>query len=544
LTLWVLVCINESSMNQFDPSNYPNQTQPSFQARNPSYSSNYSDDDRILPPKRAIPEDGYLPPTKKISPLVLLVIVLVLIAMILAGVLYFLSQNKAGGIVDKKLVGSCTAKTDIVWRLPDTSALSKNNFEKVLTLYRSKFKNAANIKLDNRTYDKVNYYASLVEDMAKNQGPDIFAVRNDDIPVYSAFATTFSDTYFTTGELNRFKQEFVDLAVEESFVRNRTGSGDLVAIPLYVDTLQLYRNKQLLDQNGFPQAAITWDDIVLQAKKLSKPKSTNFGFDQSAIALGTGYITNKKPNIVDNQDILPTLIAQYGGVIFDPTSNTIGFKFDTFNQNTESPFYKAVDFYTSFANNSRANYSWDQYQENSIDEFIQGRLAYMVGYKELDEQITKRNNAAGKNEVLDFQVSELPQVDKNKPKTLGRYFTNMMSISLSEEVNKDKRACVEEFLNFLSKFEAQDAYSSVSQMPSAHKQVINSQKEGDQKVKIFAEGALIAVNYYKPDVFAVESIWSELVQNINGGQNLTSAISKASADYSSVIGKDKQTRKY
>jgi ABC-type glycerol-3-phosphate transport system substrate-binding protein len=535
-------------MNQFDPGSYPNQTQPSFQAQNPNYAKAYAargSDGMALPPKRGDDSNDYLPPTpKKVSFLVYLIAGLVLLGLLLGGILYFISQNKTSTTVDKKLVGSCTTKTDIVWRLPDTSALTKNNLEGVLTAYKAKFKNAATIQIDNRTYDKVNYYSSLIEDIAKNQGPDIFAIRNDDVPVYSAFATTFSDTFFTSSELNRFKQEFVDLAVEESFTRNRAGAGDLVAIPLYVDTLQLYRNKQILDQNGFPQPAATWEDIVLQSKKLSKPKSSNFGFDQSAIALGTGFITNKKPNIVDNQDILPTLIAQYGGVIFDPTTNTIGFKFDTFNQNTESPFYRAVNFYTSFANNSKSNYSWDQYQENSIDEFIQGRLAYMVGYKELDEQITKRNNAAGKNEVLDFQVSQLPQVDSSKPKTLGRYFTNMMSISLSDTANNNKRACVEEFLNFLSKFEAQNAYAISSQMPSAHKKVIESQKEGDQKVKIFAEGALIAVNYYKPDVFAVESIWSELAQNINGGQSLTSAISKAAADYSSVISKAQQTRKF
>jgi ABC-type glycerol-3-phosphate transport system substrate-binding protein len=473
--------------------------------------------------------------TKKKSPIIIILIVLLVIMLVVMVLFFLLTGKKYIGAVDQSSGKSlCVGGTKVTWWLPDTAQTSPTNYADIITSFNTARAEKGPIVIETvtRKYDKYDYYTNMLNAMAKNAGPDIFALRNDDLPAYKEYILPFASV--DARKLQTYKQSFVDLVGQETVLNDK-----LFGVTTYVDNLQLYYNKDLLDQNSVPKPAANWDEIKKQARTLSKSKER--GFNLSTISLGIGSVLGKESNIQDNQDIIPMLIAQNGGTIYDTKTNTIGFTIP--DEGTRNAFSDALKFYLDFSNNTSEQYSWDEFMGNNVDEFLQNRLVYMIGYKDLDKTLKERRPD------LDYQVTNLPQFSESTKRTFGKYFVNVMSRNLGVETALPtevgvKRACAEEFLNYLASEPAQKSYISQTQMPSAYRTILQDQLNvsGDQKTRIFAEGALLAVNYYKPDVINSEKIWNELAGTARSKKDLNAALSDAIAKYNTLVGAGPQLR--
>lgn len=470
---------------------------------------------------------------KKVNPLLISLISLVIL--LLVSIVFFaFNQSGYKGVVDPTVLQSkCAAGTKLTWWAPDTAQTAISNYTDIIKNFNIQRGAAGAIAVEivNRKYDSYDYYSNLLNAMAKGAGPDMFMLRNDDLKAYQEYIIPLAG--FDSRAVESYKKSFVDLVGQETII-----NGKLYGVATYVDNLQLYYNKALLDQNSIPTPAVTWSDIQKQARTLSKPKDR--GFNLSTISLGIGNIGTQPSNIIENQDIVPMLIAQYGGTIFDDKTNTIGFQ--TTDGQTKNAFSDAVNFYLDFSNNKSDQYSWDEYMGNNLDEFLQNRLVYMIGYKDLDKTIKERRPD------LDYQVASLPQVNEKQKRTFGRYFVTALSKSLEED-SKDqvtvKRACAEDFLKYMTSEVAQKSYIAQTQMPSAFRTILADQLNvsGDQKTRIFAEGSLIAVNYYKPDVLNTEKIWGELASSARSTKDVASSLSAAISKYNQLVTSGPQIRK-
>ena len=464
---------------------------------------------------------------KRLSPLVLMVVILIILAVITAVLYIFIGPKRYKGVVDPTaLTSKCVGANTITWWLPDTPQTQAANYTSMIAAYNKLRDKNSQITVDivNRKYDEYNYYSNLLAAMAKNAGPDIMALRNDDLSSYREYILPFATV--DTKKLELYKKAFVDIVGQDTIFNDK-----LYGIATYVDNLQLYYNKELLDQNSVPRPASSWSDIQKQSRTLSKSKEK--GFSLSTISLGIGSTPTSNSNIIENQDIVPMIISQYGGTIYDTKTNQIGFQI---NDKTRQAFIDGVNFYLSFSSNTSTNYSWDEYMGQNVDEFLQGRLVYMVGYKELDQTLKLRRPD------LDYQVTSLPQFNPLAKKTFGKYFVNTMSRALgtADQTNANigvKRACTEDFLTYMATPEAQKLYTAASQMPSASREVLNDQLNisGDQKTRTFAEGVLIATSYYKPDVVNAEKIWGQMITDARGQKDVTNAVSAAVDKYNELI---------
>lgn len=485
--------------------------------------------------------DMYANPTVGLDPLkpfgeapkknhtIYIALISLLILALLTSIIYFLvTGKKYAGVVDPSSQKSiCTPGTKLTWWLPDTVQTTPANYAEIISGYNAQRAGGpVIIETVTRKYDNYDYYTNLLNAMAKNAGPDIFMIRNDDLPGYKDYILPLSN--FDAKAINQYKQSFVDLVGKETVLNDK-----LYGVTTYVDNLQMYYNKDLLDQNGVALPAANWDDIKRQARTLSKSKER--GFSLSTISLGIGSVGDKPSNISENQDIIPTIIAQYGGTIYDTKTNSVGFQ--TQDGQIQNSFSDAIKFYLDFSNNTSEQYSWDEFMGNNIEEFLQNRLVYLIGYKELDKTLQERRPD------LDYQVASLPQINPSKKATFGKYFVNVMSRSLGaeSETQKDvgvKRACAEEFLGYMTTQAAQQSYINQTQMPSAYRSILNDQaNEGtDQKTRIFADGALNAVNYYKPDVINSEKIWGNLVTEARSQKDVAAALNNAITTYNTIVG--------
>ena len=421
-----------------------------------------------------------------------------------------------------------------------------------------------------------DYYRNLLQDISRQTGPDIFTIHNDDLPAYQEYLTPLTNVRDENGNyvpdtklLTDYKENMTDITYQQTVDR-----GQIYAITSYVENLQLYYNTNLLNQAGIANPATTWDDLIKQLPLLNKRDTNKLNFNQSAISLGTGI--TKKNGKIDNggdininrfQELLPLLIFQNGGQIYDTNTDTTLFGAEKIQADTttakdlnkddqnSNPTNQAIKFYESFADVNNSHYSWNGDSNDSITAFVEGRLAYTINYSYLQDIIKNRNPN------FKYSIAKLPQLDFENKRTYGFFYMDGVSNALKKAVDtipleenlktfdnkvaERKLQVAKDFMYFLSTRNQQQAFANKTGLASAHKSVIADQTiNGDIATRIFAQGALYAQNYYKPDVKRVEQMWGDMVYRTQyENMAIDESIALATTEYGNII-KDKPKLRY
>jgi len=217
------------------------------------------------------------------------------------------------------------------------------------------------IRITYRKFTFEDYERSLVDALAAGTGPDIFLFHNSWLPKHGDKITAMpeGETWMTVRD---FQRDFVDVAAQDLVYANR-----IYGIPLYVDTVALYYNKDILNSVGITRPAQTWDEFNFDVEAITRLDGSG-NITQSAAAIGTAR------NINRSTDILTALMLQ-SGVRMTDTENTSA----TFARpvNNTAVGEIALKYYTDFANPSMRTYTWNDAQHYSIDAFAEGRTAMM-----------------------------------------------------------------------------------------------------------------------------------------------------------------------
>jgi ABC-type glycerol-3-phosphate transport system substrate-binding protein len=420
------------------------------------------------------------------------------------------------------------------------------------------------------------YYKDLLQDISRGSGPDIFTLSNDDLPAYKEYMTPITNVNDINAKpipdnklIEDYKEKFVDLALSQTLDRNQ-----LYAITSYIENMQLYYNSNLLSQAGIVNPPASWSDLDKQIPLLNKRDVNGVNFLQSAISLGTGFINKNneldisKLNINRFQDIIPLLIFQSGGQLYDYNTEKVSFaekpnapvratnpaEEDTQSEsqsasNTDSIAKQALKFYSSFADVNSSRYSWNGSSEDNKTSFVEGRLAYIIHYSYFQNEIKNRNPS------LKYNIAKIPQLNQENKKTYGFFYMDGLNKKMADDVARlnstqlkteeskastKKLQVARDFMYFLSQKEQQQNFSDKTQLPSAHKDVIEGQMiNGSINARKFAEGALYAENYYKPDVKRAEKIWGDMMYRIQyENTSLENSLAQAIEEYSNIV-KDK-----
>lgn len=285
------------------------------------------------------------------------------------------------GVITPKTVAPKRVQLTM-WTTTDDPAV----FTSILKRYQA-IRPYISISIEKVTSDD---YTSLLKDAwARGKGPDIFELPASSIGEFAADfivpvpKTTNVYTYYSKKVLFRtdvtIKQTAIpsvtlpqlesDFAyvVSEDVVRD----GNIYGFPLSLDTLVLYYNKDILRSANIAEPPKTWTQLAAIAPRLSIADEQG-KLLQSAIAIGRGSNVNHAADII-------SLLFMQDGVNMNSNGKVL-LDESTGDDDTTVLGVNALSYYASFASPSKAVYSWNKDQPQSLDAFMRGKTAMYIGY--------------------------------------------------------------------------------------------------------------------------------------------------------------------
>ena len=253
--------------------------------------------------------------------------------------------------------------------------------------------------------------------------------------------------------LREIKDNFVDVVAKDVILDNK-----VYGLPLSVDTLAMFYNKDLLNNAGISEVPRYWNREFLNAVKKLTKQDPKRGLIQSGVAMGGSN------NIERYSDILMLLMMQNGATIINDSNQVVFNSIPEFARETGyNPGLEALRFYTDFANPGKESYTWNNELGNSLEMFSSGNLAIMFGYS---YHIPLIKAAAPK---LNFSVSKFPQIEGNPPTNIN--FANYWVETVSKKSTHKNEAW--DFIQFMTKSEQVGSYLEKTKKPTALRSLIS-----------------------------------------------------------------------
>ena len=363
-----------------------------------------------------------------------------------------------------------------------------NAFDKVISNFKAQ-NPGIDVKYQMFTYQQ--YEQGFLNALAAGTGPDILMIHNTWLPKHgdkliSMPATGVPDTKnpFT---VQNFKDQFVDVAYQDLVYNNQ-----IYGLPLYVDTLGLYYNKDLFNTAGITRSPPTWEEVNSDVQLLTK-------FDKSGNIIQSGFSLGTARNITRSTDILMTMMIQSGVQMASSDNRSAIFGVPVNGQRIGEI---ALQYYTNFANPRNQNYSWNDSQHYSIDAFTEGTLAMTLGYAH-DLQVIR-----SKAPRLNFAVAPMPQASLIDIRNFANYWGVAVAAKSAHSVEAWK------FINYLASKEGATEYLNSTNRPSARRDLIDLQRT-DPELGIFAIQALSARSWSQADNTAIEGIFADMIDDVN-----------------------------
>jgi len=402
-------------------------------------------------------------------------------------------QNKDKEPVVKK--GEEVPQTEIImWGLWDESSV----IDELANSYQSI---DPTIKI---TYKKVaitDYEKELVQALAEDRGPDIFAIHHT-WPYQASIMNLAQPMPDSVMTLDEYYSSFVKV-VPNDFIKDEKIWG----FPLFIDTLAFFYNKDLYYIENIQDPPTTWEEVQNLSKQLTKI-DLNGNIVQAGITMGAGA------NIARSPDIISLLMLQ-GGI---DLSGTIQYREGSeITKNYLSSAENVLKFYTDFANPRSTLYTWNLAQNYSLDVFAQKRAAMMIGYGYHIEQL------ATLSPRLNYGVSKIPQISDD-PSILPVNYANYWGYTVAKRSQNSESSY--KFLKFLTSKEASQKYFELTKRVSPRIDLVNTIKQ-DPTYGVFADQILTAQSWKQPNNYEEDKRIVESIDSIlKGEQNITDSVSE------------------
>ena len=375
------------------------------------------------------------------------------------------------------------------------------------------------ISVSYRQFSLEDYEREVINALAGGTGPDVWMIHHTWLPKHIDKLTPTPEKIKGLDRplitFRDFQDQFVDVAVNDL-----TAGGQIYAMPLYTDTLALYYNRDLFNSAGITVPPKNWDEFNDVVKKLTRIDSSG-NIVRSGAAMGTSKNVNR------STDILLALMLQSGVKMTDVDNTAVMFSRSV---NNTPAGEISLRYYTDFANPNVKTYTWNTSQHYSIDAFTEGMVAMMFNYS---HQAGVLNQKAAR---LNYAIAPMPQISDIDIKNYANYWA--VAVSKSSSVPNEAWR----FAAYLASREGASSYLAQTFRPSARRDIIDLQKN-DLRLGVFANQALTAKSWYQIDNSAIESIFSEMVDNINFGRlSVREALQSAEAEVNILMQRSQRSR--
>lgn len=401
------------------------------------------------------------------------------------------------------------------WRVFDGSDSFRGIIEKYRLLH-------PNVTIDYRLLSYDEYEKAVLGAMAEGRGPDVFSLHNTwltawqprllaapaviTVPVGEVKSTGIQkETVYSLKSVPgptvaSVKNTFVDgvssdvvLPTEQSDPR-LPPKPEVYGLPLSMDNLALFYNRDLLNNAGLAQPASDWQTFQEHVKKLTK-------LDETGAIIQSGAAIGAADNVERGADVLSLLMMQNGAMMADENGQAT---FDKYPPELVGrplpPGAEALVFYADFANPEKEVYTWNNKMPNSVQAFAAGHTAYFFGYA---YHLPAIRNLAPK---LNFAVAPFPQISGNSQVNFANYWVEVVS----RHTEHPDEAW--DFLMFAAREENAALYLKATGKPTAHRSLVNSQLN-DLNLAAFAAQAPSSKSWYHgSDARATEQAFLEMIR--------------------------------
>ena len=308
----------------------------------------------------------------------------------------------------------------------------ENVMEPIIQKYESQ-NSHVKINYTQRPFAADDYEATLhtrLEQGKAGESPaaDIVKINNSWLPRFEHLLAPMPENIMSSSE---YSQTFYSTCTDDF-----TGSdGQIYAMPIGIDGLALFYNKELLSQEGVSQPPSDWDGIVEVAKRLTKRDNAG-RITQAGLAVGT------ENNISHSADILSFLLLQNNIDVINEQNG--GLVVDLSSQQARS----ALTFYKNFTQRHEV---WSPDLPLDLDMFFRGNLAmfFAPSWRVFDIIEAAPH--------IEFDVVPPPRLEANEPVYYAMYWGEAVSISSPHQEEAWK------FIKFLAEQETlQQLYASSS----------------------------------------------------------------------------------
>jgi ABC-type glycerol-3-phosphate transport system substrate-binding protein len=339
-----------------------------------------------------------------------------------------------------------------------------------------------------------SFYEDLADAIASGRGPDLIVLADDYMVRHAGKLMPIEYSYIS-------QQTFQDTFISQGDMLLR-GEG-VYGVPLVVDPLVLYWNKDILASKGYAKPPKYWDELYAFAEKVTERDQTR------AITL-SGVPLGEYQNVNHAKDIVATLIMQAGGTLvrYDQQGRLVP-SLVSRTEEAVQPAPSALRFFTEFANPTKTVYSWNRALPASRDAFAAGNTALYIGYA------SELENLRSQNPNLAMGVAPLPQINgKNTLLTMGRLY----SFAIPRGSLNPAGARTISFL--LANAASSRALSERLGLPSAHRDVLAENLKAvnvTPEQAVFNQSALIAESWLDPDPAATEVVFKDMIEGVTSG---------------------------
>lgn len=359
----------------------------------------------------------------------------------------------------------------------------------------------------------------LAEAIASGNGPDLVMLNQDQILKNQAKLTlipyeqlpeaTVRGTWATESELFML-------------------SGGTIGLPLTIDPLIMYYNRDLFEGAGLTLPPKTWNEVAQITPRLTR-KDANTNITQSAIPFGI------YSNLNHARDILALLLFQAGNPIISKQGDKFipvlsGSSGQLTATSALPPAQAVVNFFTQFVDPTKETYTWNRSFRNARDQFINGELAIYFGYaSELPLIVAQNPN-------LNFDVTKVPQSGGSGAQiTFGR----MQALALVK-ASKNPQTAFQIMMDLTSADFVKkllDSFLQVAPLAPARRDMLTGAPQTLFGPTLYSS-AVIAHGWYDPGAELTDPIFNDMVDNVVRGATTTAqAVGDAQSRLTVIFGR-------
>lgn len=339
--------------------------------------------------------------------------------------------------------------------------------------------------------DARNFDNQLLNAVAEGRSPDLILISNEDLVTYRDKLLSISyDTY----SKRTFQDTYVDGA--EIFLFD----DGIYGLPIAVDPLMMYWNRDIFSNNGLANPPKTWEDLVNTTVPSISKVTSDFDVVRSAIAFG------EYANIMNAKSILALLFIQSGSSIVTESNRNYTITLKQGKENTLPPGDAALSFYTKFASPKAPEYSWNRSLPGDRLAFTGGTLGLYFGFG------SEYNELLGSNPNLNFDIAVVPQGrDATVKRGFGKFYA--LSIPRASQNPNGAFAAAQKISNPQVSARIVEALN----LAPVHRNLI---EEGttDPYRRVLLTAALTARGWLDPSPSESENVFKTMIEDVTSGR--------------------------